>query len=677
MPRTLYYSVSFQTLHQNNPGYDIYSDQGNPYLTVGGFETSKRQYSLAFGFGDPGGAPDAFDYCEWSVSYATFIRPTTYGSMGTYQVEAAGGGTTTLSYSIWNVMTVQDEFILPAEFLSPSATEVMHSYLDYARKLLIDEAQAQGLPFGNLASQLNSTAGLYSTLQTHMERQFKLIDDAIAGRIDANMLMQLSDQAAFAFGTNLTGKAAGIPGPLVLAMRSLVGAHIATQNSQEDYAIAHFNTGVAGFFVPPFPTSIREVGSLESDVLYDHDTSRDVVVGGPGNDLVHGGPGTDILVGGAGNDTLSYGGMGADLDISLTRNSTVSATGHFVDSLAGFENVIGGSGVNRIEGNNVANMLNGQYGTDNFLSGLGGNDQLVGGTGRDSLNGGTGSDTAFYYRGVFDPIRFTYTGLVLSLENPAINTGDARGDVWLSIENISGTDTHDLIVGNIQANWLSGNQGNDRIFARGGNDTLVGGAGADHLDGGGGTDVASYAGAPAGVVASLIRSVINTGHASGDTFIFIENLIGSKYSDQLFGNMWANGLSGGTGNDLFFAYAGNDTLDGGLGIDRMHGGAGADRFLFRSVADSYAAASDTIYDFALWEGDRVDLSSIDASTKLLGNQAFSFIGTAAFRGIAGDLRYVKATAGTYIYGDVNGDKLVDLKIHLDDQITLTRDNFVL
>lgn len=55
------------------------------------------------------------------------------------------------------------------------------------------------------------------------------------------------------------------------------------------------------------------------------------------------------------------------------------------------ENAIGGSGVDTIQGNQVANVLTGNAG-DDILLGAGGDDTLLGGVGNDFLNGGDGSD---------------------------------------------------------------------------------------------------------------------------------------------------------------------------------------------------------------------------------------------------------------------------------------------
>ena len=86
---------------------------------------------------------------------------------------------------------------------------------------------------------------------------------------------------------------------------------------------------------------------------------------------------------------------------------------------------------------------------------------------------------------------------------------------------------------------------------------------------------------------------------------------------------------------------------------------------------------DTIFDFSGTGGDRIDLSAIDANTAASGNQAFNYIGNAAFTGKAGELRTVKSASDTYVYGDVNGDGKADFAVHLDDAISLHKGYFVL
>src|SRR5262249_46919930 len=58
-----------------------------------------------------------------------------------------------------------------------------------------------------------------------------------------------------------------------------------------------------------------------------------------------------------------------------------------------------------------------------------------------------------------------------------------------------------------------------------------------------------------------------TGDAAGDTYVSIENLIGSAFADILKGNGGANALSGGAGDDSLTGGAGAGVLDGGTGVN--------------------------------------------------------------------------------------------------------------
>jgi hypothetical protein len=121
-------------------------------------------------------------------------------------------------------------------------------------------------------------------------------------------------------------------------------------------------------------------------------------------------------------------------------------------------------------------------------------------------------------------------------------------------------------------------------------------------------------------------------------------------------------LFGGAGNDILIGGAGNDLLRGGRGADQLTGGGGADTFQFRSVLDSPATQSgrDSILDFA--SGDVIDLAAIDANTKIDGDQAFTFIGSEAFSGSAGQLRATGSGNSWLVEADVDGDGVADLQI---------------
>ncbi|MGK9167550.1 M10 family metallopeptidase C-terminal domain-containing protein [Inquilinus limosus] len=225
-------------------------------------------------------------------------------------------------------------------------------------------------------------------------------------------------------------------------------------------------------------------------------------------------------------------------------------------------------------------------------------------------------------------------------------------------------------IGEAGDDTLEGGAGNDTLFGRAGDDILRGGTGADALDGGSGIDRASYFGLSQAVTVDLAAGVGHGGEAEGDTYASIERVSGGRAGDTLIGN---------AGDNVFWGYEGNDTLDGGAGKDTLSGGAGADVFDFSAIGDSVVGAlADVITDFSHAQGDRVDLSGIDADTGTAGNQAFSFIGSATYSHHAGELRFAHLSSDTTtIAGDVNGDGVSDFHITLRGFVTLVGADFVL
>ncbi|GLQ11239.1 serralysin [Devosia yakushimensis] len=348
----------------------------------------------------------------------------------------------------------------------------------------------------------------------------------------------------------------------------------------------------------------------------------DNLLGGTGNDAIQGGSGNDMLEGGAGADTLD-GGTGLDVvryssaltgllvDLLVSRNNTGEAAG---DTFVSIEGIWGSDFSDSLRGDDLDNAINGAAGIDS-LYGRGGDDILMGGAGADILNGGSGSDTAQYNN--------TSGLLVVDLANAAVNTREAAGDSYVSIENLWGSAGADSLRGNSGSNILDGNSGDDVLYGRDGNDILVGGAGADILNGGNGTDRASYSGfhselfVTGGVVADLQVESNNTGDAAGDRYISIENLYGTQFNDSLRGDagantIWGSGgrdtLYGRDGNDRLYGGSGNDILVGGRGNDVLDGGSGADRFRF-ALNDG----NDTIRNFE----DNVDKIEVPAGTAVI------------------------------------------------------------
>jgi hypothetical protein len=141
-------------------------------------------------------------------------------------------------------------------------------------------------------------------------------------------------------------------------------------------------------------------------------------------------------------------------------------------------------------------------------------------------------------------------------------------------ETLTGTSGNDVICGGGGNDTGKGLGGNDTLKGEGGNDTLLGGVGNDTLDGGLGTDTASYSASLTAVNASLATNSA-TGEGS-DTFLGVENLLGSSKADTLIGSSTNNKLTGGGGPDTERGDAGNDTVIGSGGEDTLNGEAGND-----------------------------------------------------------------------------------------------------
>ena len=139
-----------------------------------------------------------------------------------------------------------------------------------------------------------------------------------------------------------------------------------------------------------------------------------------------------------------------------------------------------------------------------------------------------------------------------------------------------------------------------------------------------------------------------------------------------------SGDTKGYGNSLdneIWGNSGNNVLRGGLGADTLDGGAGNDVYLYVTAAESSVAAGiDTVN---LMSGDLIDLSLIDADTNTGGNQAFSFIGGAAFSNTAGELRAEDKGGYWEVQGDVDGNGTADFVLHvvLGDADPLTAADF--
>ncbi|MEH2450451.1 calcium-binding protein [Nostoc sp.] len=197
---------------------------------------------------------------------------------------------------------------------------------------------------------------------------------------------------------------------------------------------------------------------------------------------------------------------------------------------------------------------------------------------------------------------------------------------------------------------INGSNGNDVINTGNGNDILTGGDGNDIINAGNGNNT---------VKGGNGNDILNAGSGK----------------DTLFGENGNDILSGGAGNDILSGGAGNDTLAGGPGTDILTGGAGNDVFKFSSVSDSGVVGRDLIADFVgngKLPGDQIDLSAIDANSTKVGNQAFTFIGAAAFSA-PGQIRY----SGGTLQGNIDKNLSPDFEVRLINAPIVVAQDFIL
>lgn len=181
-------------------------------------------------------------------------------------------------------------------------------------------------------------------------------------------------------------------------------------------------------------------------------------------------------------------------------------------------------------------------------------------------------------------------------EKGVLMTGDQRDD------RMSGSTHDDSIFGDSGADQIRGGDGKDMISGGNGADTLDGGRGGDTLDGGDGFDLVDYSCSVCAIRADLQFSYINSFDAAGDTFVFVEGILGGGFDDDLRGDTAANSILGANGKDFLrgrggddslFGGEGNDVIWGGAGVDRINGGGGRDR------AQYSEATSGVLVDLAL------------------------------------------------------------------------------
>lgn len=214
-------------------------------------------------------------------------------------------------------------------------------------------------------------------------------------------------------------------------------------------------------------------------------------------------------------------------------------------------------------------------------------------------------------------------------------------------DTVRGGAGDDMIAVETFKSLYTGDGGNDSFFSVGWQNSFIGGAGRDSISYEPRDDDFTQGGS--GVTVDLGAGRAQTGASRFETLRGIEDVVGSGADDAIFGNRGANRITGG------------------LGGDQLTGRGGADTFIWRAAAE----AGDLVTDFKSAQGDRLDLSAMDANLGAAGDQAFRLV--AGFTGQAGQLRF----AGQVLAGDVTGDGLADFEIALSGVSALAAGDVIL
>jgi serralysin len=452
------------------------------------------------------------------------------------------------------------------------------------------------------------------------------------------------------------------------------------------------------------------LGNDGNDTLYG-DLGHDLLDGGAGADKLYGGVGNDRLYGGPGDDEyfvdsrhdriIEYAEAGIDtVYSSASRYALASNVEHLylVDQAAnGYGNaldnrLVGNSSNNRLFGSGGHDELIGNGGHDRLYGGMGddhlygddGNDLLNGGSGNDRLNGGTGDDHLndslgdnHLDGGSGDDTLSSGSGND-RLEGGSghdrlfSGAGDDQLSGGLGDDRMYGGSGQDRLYGGSGDDLLNGGMGDDLMLGEAGNDHLNGESGNDEMDGGTGDDTLSSGPGNDRLEGGTGNDRLSAG--AGDDLLY-----GGTDHDRLYAGAGDDLLWGGTGDDRLFGGAGDDILIGGMGKDILTGGSGADVYQYGSTAESspQGLARDVLTDFRSGF-DKIDLSRIDASLTLAGDQAFNFLGKSHFTGLAGEIRYYSRGSNLIVQaalqGDVNG--LVAMEIQVNGVSSLVASDFI-
>ena len=488
-----------------------------------------------------------------------------------YQVLVANGGPTQLDYEFQDpYQTVDNQYQIVIN--SYSNTPALGGLLLASRQftIFLNDVVNEGGPTNitwNGVHPLNSDLPLTGEIIANLA---STDSDQVTGHIYALMAGSTAGFAVSATGEVTTTSQITINSTSLLNVRSTDSSG-ATKT--ETFTIRIGQNGIDNVIT----------GVVTDDIMYGM-SGQDALSGGAGDDQLFGQSGNDTLDGGIGNDRLD-GGSGDDLlngGIGTdTAVFTTAASGATFSFAAGNLQVNdGGIGTDTLIDIELLQFTDGTY---SVQAGTNGNDILLATLAPEIFVGLGGTDTVSYAN-----------SLVGVNANLASNTS-TQGDVFNSIENLTGSAQADNLTGDNNANVLVGGDGADILNAAGGADTLDGGIGADNMTGGTGNDtyivdntgdVVIEAAGGAGGVDTVQSSVSITTLATN-----VENL-------TLTGSDAING-TGNSGSNTITGNGADNILNAGSGgVDVLAGGAGNDTYVAHGgivvVTEAVDAGTDTI-----------------------------------------------------------------------------------
>lgn len=297
-----------------------------------------------------------------------------------------------------------------------------------------------------------------------------------------------------------------------------------------DLAGAYGNAGAAA---GDALTSIEGIRGTASDDWLRGSAGNNLLDGAGGNDVIVATGGLDTLTGGTGRDRLDLTWLAGDLAVF---GGSVGST-----QFSGFESFVTGSG---------NDVIFGQTGDAEYITGNGHDVVKLGGTGAKTVVTGAGNDLIEVYGGSGftldmgadqDSVTFVSAGgtqaqIIMSDVGAGTFSGAVSGSL-AGVEVINSA--------NMRLSYY-GHAGRDEVHASQGADTLFGANGDDSLDAGNGNDLI--------------------------------------YGDS---DWWVQGGSSDYGSDGVLAGGGDDTMMAGSGWDSYSGGTGIDTLSYAKLFDDY------------------------------------------------------------------------------------------